>query len=333
MSSLSLVRIVAISRSATDTTTASTTSAFLAMPNSRPASCASFSPRGTTTHPFKKRRSCGCWGERLTWATTGAGTNGTTRSSKRVLCSSVDSTDDTPHWRREHVSFRAAYGNERVIAHLYLPKNAAPPYLVVIYYPSIGALGARNSEFATLVLTEDIVKSGRALILPAYKGMLDRGPTPLTTPVHQMRDLWIDVVKDLRRTVDYLESRSDIDIGRVGYLGFSLGGIQARMNLVLEPRIRTAVLLSACTVEKAPAEVDSWNYAPRVKTPVLMLNGRYDSLCPVESTQNPFFQALGTPEKDKRHVLYEGGHTDYISRMEVVKEGLDWLDHYLGPVH
>ena len=87
MSSGSLVRIVAFCRRAVVTTTASTTSDVLVMPNSRPASCASVSPRGTTTHPVKKRRSWACCGDRLTWTTTGAGTNGTTPSSKRALCS------------------------------------------------------------------------------------------------------------------------------------------------------------------------------------------------------------------------------------------------------
>jgi len=87
MSPGSLVRIVAFCRRAVVTTTASTTSDVLVMPNSRPASCASVSPRGTTTHPVKKRRSWACCGDRLTWATTGAGTNGTTPSSKRALCS------------------------------------------------------------------------------------------------------------------------------------------------------------------------------------------------------------------------------------------------------
>jgi|SRR5471030_59715 len=87
MSPGSPVRIVAFCRRAVVTTTASTTSEVLVMPNSRPASCASDSPRGTTTHPVKKRRSWACCGDRLTCATTGAGTNGTTPSSKRALCS------------------------------------------------------------------------------------------------------------------------------------------------------------------------------------------------------------------------------------------------------
>ncbi len=87
MSSGSLVRIVAFCRTAVVTTTASTTSEVLAMPSKRPASCASVSPRGATTHPVRKRRSWACCADRLTWATTGAGTSRTMPSSRRTLCS------------------------------------------------------------------------------------------------------------------------------------------------------------------------------------------------------------------------------------------------------
>ena len=48
---------------------------------------------------------------------------------KTDLKSTVESVDDSaPYWRKEKVTFQAAYGNERVVAHLYLPKNASPPY-------------------------------------------------------------------------------------------------------------------------------------------------------------------------------------------------------------
>src|SRR5262249_39994527 len=40
----------------------------------------------------------------------------------------VESTDESsPYWRKQKITFNAAYGNERVIAWLFLPKNAAPP--------------------------------------------------------------------------------------------------------------------------------------------------------------------------------------------------------------
>jgi pimeloyl-ACP methyl ester carboxylesterase len=64
--------------------------------------------------------------------------------------------------------------------------------------------------------------------------------------------------------------------------------------------------------------------------PVLMLNGRYDHYFPVETSQRPMFRLLGTPPSQKRQVIYDGGH--FIPRPQLIKETLDWLDRYLGPV-
>ena len=48
---------------------------------------------------------------------------------KADLQSRVESVDTSrPHIRKETVSFRAAYGDERVISHLYLPKEGTSPY-------------------------------------------------------------------------------------------------------------------------------------------------------------------------------------------------------------
>ena len=99
----------------------------------------------------------------------------------------------------------------------------------------------------------------------------------------------------------------------------------------VEDRFKVAVLLSGgCDNDKVLPEVDPMNYAPHVKLPVLMINGRYDFEIPLDSCQEPFFRALGTPSKDKRHVLYETGHAPPL--IPVFKETLNWLDHYLGPV-
>jgi hypothetical protein len=43
------------------------------------------------------------------------------------------------------------------------------------------------------------------------------------------------------------------------------------------------------------------------------------------------FERLGTPAKDKRHVVFESGHTN-LPRSETIREVLGWLDRYLGPV-
>ena len=43
------------------------------------------------------------------------------------------------------------------------------------------------------------------------------------------------------------------------------------------------------------------------------------------------FDRLATPDEHKRLVLLEGGHVPNEPN-EVIRETLDWLDRYLGPV-
>ena len=64
--------------------------------------------------------------------------------------------------------------------------------------------------------------------------------------------------------------------------------------------------------------------------PTLMLNGRHDFIYPVETSQLPMFDRLGTAADQKRHVLFDTGHS--VPRVEGIKEVLNWLDEYLGPV-
>jgi eukaryotic-like serine/threonine-protein kinase len=41
------------------------------------------------------------------------------------------------------------------------------------------------------------------------------------------------------------------------------------------------------------------NFAPRVKIPVLLINGRYDFVFLMETCQEPLLRALGPPDADK----------------------------------
>jgi fermentation-respiration switch protein FrsA (DUF1100 family) len=77
-------------------------------------------------------------------------------------------------------------------------------------------------------------------------------------------------------------------------------------------------------------EIDPLNFLPRVHTPVLMLNGRYDHIFPVETSQLPYFRLLGTPPAAKRRVQSDDGH--FMPRAQMITEALGWLDRWLGPV-
>ena len=105
--------------------------------------------------------------------------------------------------------------------------------------------------------------------------------------------------------------------------------------MALEPRLKASILVSGgFPAQSLPPEADPINFAPRAKMPVLMLNGRHDFALPPEAAQEPMFRLLGAPQKDKRHVVFENsGHFPNPDQMpELIKEALDWLDQYVGPV-
>jgi len=182
-----------------------------------------------------------------------------------------------------------------------------------------------------------LLKSGRAVLFPIYKGTFERQDDlkpggPGGNPPASWRDHMIAWSKDLSRSLDYLQTREDIDRTKMAYLGFSWGGGIAPVLLAVEGRFKAAILSSGGFWFGRPLpEADGINFVTRVKIPVLLLNPRYDDLFPVESSQLPLFRLLGTPERGKKHVIYESGHGNLPHREEV-RETLDWLDKYLGPV-
>jgi len=247
-------------------------------------------------------------------------------------------------WIQEKISFDAAYGGERVIAYLFLPKNSAPPYQTVIYFPGSASIDQRSSQdlesyYEFPMFLSFIVKSGRAVLYPVYKGTFERGNDVLAADLsiideypHQYTELLVQEVKDFRRCVDYLETRQDIDSKKLAFYGMSWGAELGAIIPAVEERLNASVLLAGGIDQRQlpRPEADPINYVTRVKTPTLMLNGKYDTLLPLETSSKPMFELLGTPAAHKQQKVYE---TDHIPpRNEFIKETLAWLDRYLGPV-
>jgi serine/threonine protein kinase len=251
----------------------------------------------------------------------------------RDLDSRFESADDGPeYWRHEIVSVRAAYGDERLPIHLYLPQNAEPPYQAVVYFPPSSARYLTNSANPSFPFAYFIPKSGRALVYPIYKGTYSR-QVDVRGP-NDRREQMIQIAKDLRRTVDFLEIREDIDGGRLAFYGLSWGGYIGPLLTAIEPRFDASILLAGglyrLPADWPPAAVPQ-NFAPRSTVPTLMINGKADFQAPVETNIQPMFDMLGTPDEHKRLALLEGGHVP-ASPNEVIREVLDWLDLYLGPI-
>jgi dienelactone hydrolase len=243
------------------------------------------------------------------------------------LNSAVELVDDThQHWRQEKVRFDAAYRDERMFAYLFLPRNARPPYQTVVYFPAGGAF--RREGVLQVRSLDFIVQSGRAAVYPIFQNTHERyrGPISGAAAVREMR---LDWFKDLARTLDYLETRADIDHDRIAMYGFSTDMLP--IFHALEPRLKTGIVVAGMlSGSTSLPEVDPCHFAPRVTVPILMLNGRNDAIFPMETRQVPLFRLFGTPAEQKRHVTFESHHVP--PRWEMIKEFLDWLDRYLGPV-
>ncbi len=235
---------------------------------------------------------------------------------------------------RQKITFDAAYGDERMMAYLFLPDAGRPPFQTVVVFPGSGSIGMKSSDSLELGRVDFLLRGGRAVIWPIYKSTYERGDD-LSSDYPEETTFYKDHVimwgKDLARSIDYLETREDVDSDRIAYYGLSWGAAMGAILPAIEPRIRTNILyVAGMTFQRALPEADQINYVTRVRQPTLILNGELDFFFPTETSQKPLFELLGTPPKDKKRLVYPGGHS--VPRIEMVRESLQWLDHYLGPV-
>ncbi|MBN1896030.1 protein kinase [bacterium] len=247
--------------------------------------------------------------------------------------------DAARDWIQEKITFTAAYENERLTAYLFLPRNCSPPYQTIIYFPGSVSTWLRCSDDLERVWDfmyfPAWLKNGLAVLFPVYKGTFERGSEAYAKIFsdensRQYAEFFIKVVKDFKRSVDYLETRPDIDCTKLAFAGVSWGGMYGSIIPAVEERLKASLLISGGMEGVARPEVNEINYITRVKVPTLMLNGRYDMSFPYETSVKPMFDLLGTPMKQKDLKLYDTDHI--VPRIEVIKETLAWLDKYLGPV-
>jgi dienelactone hydrolase len=212
---------------------------------------------------------------------------------------------------------------------------------VVIYGPPGDSILARRPNRNALEQVrppaDTIVASGRALVIPIWDGSYETAlpqPRDINEMLDRGRRSSLSWYRQLSTTLDYLETRPDLDMRRVGFMGFSFGAaFVGPIMLATEGRLKTGVLISGGVVP-APGihpMLDAVNYAPRIKVPVLMAGGRYDHLFLYEQSQKRLFSLLGTPPQQKQLKVYDVGHFAFPSN-SIAMDISDWFDKYLGPV-
>jgi dienelactone hydrolase len=244
----------------------------------------------------------------------------------------VERVDTTRLWIRERITIEAGYAGGRLPVHLYRPTGSNGPYQTVVYWPGWDTFWLADPDEYFAKQLDFIIKSGRAVAFPIFSGTFERRvSSKVRLPAFgtsEYRDNTVHTIKEIRRTVDYIRTRSDLDTAAIAFYGYSWGGINGPLALAQEPRFRTAIIhIGLLPPMASTPEVDPVNSLPRVRVPTLVFSGEFDPMVPRENATR-YFSLIGTPDARKRQVWAIGGH--FVPRALVIRETLDWLDRYLG---
>ncbi len=239
----------------------------------------------------------------------------------------------TPDWTRETIRIAGPWP-DRTVLYLYLPVRGTRPLQTIVFV-------AGSNTFLDAALSDETerimgphVKAGRAVMTVLVKGMRgrpwDAGRTAPALPSVQYRQELVLHATELRRGIDYLETRPELDLSRLAYVGFSKGAGSWLPFAAVDSRFRSVVLVGGgidVNYVSALPEANSINFAPHVGAPTLLLNGRYDEENPWARHSLPLWRLLREP---KRLTLIEGGHLPPAElRVPAIN---DWLDETVGPI-
>ena len=256
------------------------------------------------------------------------------RYEKTPLAARTEETIETAEWRREKITFNGAHG-ARAIAYLYLPTNVQRPLQVLHFLPAGDvAEGLRSLPAAMDDRMTAYVRGGRAVFGVVLDGYTERlRPADFVRPAAntiEFSEMIVNRVTDLRHGLDYLETRPDIDMTKLGALAPSAGALLGVILGGIETRYRTFVFIGAGTpasYNRISPAANPINFAAYIRASKLVLQGRYDEDSPLRTTAEPFFKLLTEP---KRLMIYEGGH---VPSQEVVMNASGaWFDEQLGRV-
>ncbi len=265
-------------------------------------------------------------------------------------------------WRREHklgtiekIVFTSEPYSD-VPAYVCLPENTSPPYTFFICLHGHNT-GMHNSiavdqldETKSIAVDDDrdfalgCMERGIAALCIEQRSFGERQERVQKNPAARCYDAMMQAsllgisltgerVFDVDRAIDYLASREDVDMERLGVMGLSGGGMITICVMALLPRVRFAMPAShfctykggllarhhcgCCYVpgiyQYAEMADVAGLFAPR---PVVIVTGKDDASKPVESVQEAFkdlkkiYRAMDA-EENCHLVVGNGGHRFY----------------------
>jgi dipeptidyl aminopeptidase/acylaminoacyl peptidase len=197
--------------------------------------------------------------------------------------------------------------------------------------------GVARPPVVMLIPGLDSTKEGRHA---SRRGFLDRGFAvfSLDGPGQGEMSLTTHIRPDyevaVTAAIDYLETRGDVDAGRVGLIGSSLGGYYAPRAAAFEPRVKACIAISGAFKYRSrgrtmmPVTREAYTYylgassedevdrlgsrltledcAANITCPLMSMGGGKDPLVSAENAQMLYDAASGPKEL---HVFDEGNHS------------------------
>ncbi|HKR64225.1 MAG TPA: protein kinase [Thermoanaerobaculia bacterium] len=254
--------------------------------------------------------------------------------AKTPLQARVIERKKSDDWTRETIEFIGANG-KKALALLYLPLNARPPYQVIHFVPPADVpLGVRRLDQSLEGMLAPQIRAGRAGFAVFLEGYIGR-PNPPGAEAHprestEYADDMIANVTDLRRGLDYLATRKDIDMTKLAFFGQSAGSSIGLVLAAVEHRYRSVFMASmgvdSSDLRSHPA-ASRVNFVPHMTARKMVLQGRYDEAHPLLTDVLPFFRLFPEP---KKLVLYDGGH---VAPKKIANPAMkQWFDETMGPV-
>ncbi|MDQ7064389.1 MAG: acetylxylan esterase [candidate division KSB1 bacterium] len=242
---------------------------------------------------------------------------------------------DTLGDRLFHITYYSVNG-KRVPALLSLPKARAAFYPVILMLHGIG--DHKNADYMQIgdsifsaagfaVFRLDIDLHGERRL----KNFSQKSANKFS---YTLRNAMVQTVFDLRRAVDYLDTRDDIDSTRTAFLGISLGGIIGSVFCGVEPRVEYPMIALAGgglrmalgteglsdRITNMLAPVEPLNFIHRITPrPILFLNATDDEVIPRTSTEMLFNAA----KEPKQILWYKAPH--HMPPVPVFQDCVRWL--------
>ncbi len=232
-------------------------------------------------------------------------------------------------------SISTGYGERMNVLTVLPEKHDGSSLPTLIYFPGLGDLMGTNSaeeslEGAWEILGFFVSKCNCALIAPSFSGVYERFDYGAVPPRENYRQIRMDRIRkwvqETHQVVSYLKE-STMPVGdKIGWLGLSYGAINTMPVLALTEALEGAILMSGNLPNfYESAFADAINYLPRIKMPVLLLNGKYDTIVSSEQALlDKRMEFLGTSPKEKTQIIYEAGHVQFPKHL-VEEDVFAWL--------